>query len=75
MATKLMALKTMTLDELRDARTLMMSTVWTLELEEESEEVRKEETKRKLQTQLAILTLENAKLKDIRDKLAANEDN
>ena len=57
-----MNLKKQTLDELYDTRTLMASTIWELELGEEKKEIREKSNLCKLQIQLGILKLENAKV-------------
>lgn len=62
-----------TVKELRTMRTLMNGTRWLLELEEEDEATRQDAALQKLRVHHAIMKLENAKLRDIRDKLVENE--
>jgi len=64
---------TATLEQLRATREEMLSADWTLGLEDETEDTRRQSARILLQVQHAILTLENANFADIRDKLAANE--
>ena len=63
----------LTLAELREMRTVMASTRWLLELEDEPPAVREQAARDKLRLHHAIVRLENAKLRDIRDKLLENE--
>ena len=65
---------TATLEQLRATREEMLSAEWTLGLEDETEDTRRQSARILLQVQHAILTLENAKLADIRTKLVANEE-
>ena len=62
-----------TLEQLRDTRDEMLSARWMLSLEDETVDTRRESARTLLIVQHAILTLENKKLADIRDKLVANE--
>ena len=66
-------IQTATVEQLRAAREEMLSARWMLSLEDETEDTRRQSARILLQVQHAVLTLENAKLADIRDKLVANE--
>lgn len=62
-----------TLAELREMRTIMSGARWLLELEEEDQVTREQAAKEQLRVHHAIMRLENARLREIRDKLVENE--
>jgi hypothetical protein len=62
-----------TLDELRQVQMLMESPRWVFSLEDEPAKIQLKAAREKLRVQHAIVSLENAILGELRDKLAANE--
>lgn len=67
-------ISSMTLEELRETRTMMQGIAWDVELEDEDEATQNESAQCLLKIQRAIRKLENSKLKDIQAALTANED-
>lgn len=67
-------LREMTLKELRAARKAMLSGPWKVSIQKQPPEKRRDAALKLSDIQQAILALENADLADIRDRLAANED-
>ncbi len=66
-------IKQQTLSELRATRRDMMSATWLIALASKPPKVRREAALRLNDVQMAILALENAKLRDIADQLKDNE--
>ena len=62
-----------TLKELRATRKAMMSAGWLIALEGKPVEVRRDAAHKLQDVALAILRLENAKLREVRDQLIDNE--
>ena len=67
-------ISSITLEELRETRTMMRGIAWDVELEDEDEATQKEAAQCLLKVQRAIRKLENSKLKEIQAELTANED-
>jgi len=62
-----------TLDELRQTQMLMESARWVFSLEDATAETQLQAAREKLRVQHAIVSLENAILGELRDRLLANE--